>query len=257
MTFDPQNHLERSLMRAAKDPAARPQFYRDLAESDIYLVQHGAEPPEEPSATTLETGTTLRIAPVEIEGKQYLPIFSSLPRLQAVIAGEVAYIALNAVEFMKITRGAELVLNPGSEYGKIFTAPEIAGILDGGASGERYVTERDTRVMLGQPATYPTELADALTRFFERRREVRRAWIAMLFNPDQDEKPHTLVGVEAPDTDWPTLAADIGIVAQGVTIPDPPVDVIAVGTGGGLDDYFLRDAAPFYEQPRKKILGLF
>ena len=245
-------------MRAAKDPAARPQFYRDLAESDVYLVQHDAAPPREETTTTLERGMTLQIAPLEIEGRPYLPIFSSLPRLQAVITGEVAYIALNALELMKITRGAELVLNPGAEYGKIFTASEIAGILDGGANGERYVTQRDTSVMIGQPATRPRELVEALTRFFERRPEVRRAWIAMFHNPEHDEKPHTLIGVEAPGDDWPRLAADIGVVAQGVTIPDPPVDVIAVGNGGGLDHYFLKDAAPFYQQQRKKkILGLF
>ncbi|NUO65659.1 MAG: hypothetical protein HOQ11_05135 [Gemmatimonadaceae bacterium] len=257
MTFDPQNHLERSLMRAAKDPAARPQFYRDLAESDFYIVQHDAPPRDGASQTTLEEGTTLQIAPLEIEGKEHLPVFSSLPRLEAVVDRQVGYIAINALEFMKITRGAELVLNPGSEYGKIFTAAEIAGILDGGAGGGSYVTQRETRVMLGKPARYPQELADALTRFFERRKEVRRAWIAMFHNPDRDEKPHTLVAVDASDADWPRLAADIGIVAQGVAIPDPPVDVIAVGNGGSFDGYFLKEAAPFYGQPRKKILGLF
>ncbi|HEX2778327.1 MAG TPA: enhanced serine sensitivity protein SseB C-terminal domain-containing protein [Gemmatimonadaceae bacterium] len=257
MTFDPQNHLERSLMRAAKDPAARPQFYRDLAESELYIIQHDAPPDQAEGTQTLAAGMSLRIAPVEIDGKEYLPVFSSLPRLQAVLTSEVGYIAINALEFMKITRGAELALNPGSEYGKIFTAAEIAGILDGGAGRERYVTERETPVMIGQPAKYPRELADALSRFFERRKEVSRAWIAHFFNPQQDEKPHTIVGVEAETEDWDTLSTDIGIVATGVEIPDPPLDVIAVSGRGGLDDYFLEQCEPFYQRKKKKTLGLF
>jgi len=38
MPFEPENALERSLMKAATDPAHCPQFYRDLLESDLFIL---------------------------------------------------------------------------------------------------------------------------------------------------------------------------------------------------------------------------
>ena len=38
MSFQPQNKLERSLMKAAEDPAHHPQFYKDLIESDVFII---------------------------------------------------------------------------------------------------------------------------------------------------------------------------------------------------------------------------
>jgi len=35
VTFAPENDLESALMRAAKEPAARPEFYRLLLSSDL------------------------------------------------------------------------------------------------------------------------------------------------------------------------------------------------------------------------------
>ncbi|MGQ9778591.1 MAG: hypothetical protein ACUVRM_01765 [Bacillota bacterium] len=44
MAFEPQNNLERFLMRAAVDPAYHPQFYRDFVESDIFIIEYGPPP---------------------------------------------------------------------------------------------------------------------------------------------------------------------------------------------------------------------
>jgi SseB protein N-terminal domain len=118
--FEPQNDLERSLIAATTDPAARPQFYRDLVASDLFVVQE----PDTPSGQ-------LNIRPLEVNGNDCLPVFSSLPRLQAFIDQEVSYIAMNARDFMQITRGARLLLNAGSDYGKELLPEEIASILDG------------------------------------------------------------------------------------------------------------------------------
>src|SRR5215218_827376 len=130
MAFEPENDLERSLMRASSDPAHRPQFYDDFAASRIFVINHG-EPLAGEGETTLQEDRSLRLQAIERDGKSYLPIFSSLPRLQVALQGPASYLALDALEFLKITRGADLVLNPGSDYGKEFTAAEIESILAG------------------------------------------------------------------------------------------------------------------------------
>jgi hypothetical protein len=252
MAFEPQNELERSLMRASSDPAHRPQFYRDFAASQIFVVNHGEPLPS--GRTTLEEGHSLKLQAIELNGKPYLPIFSSLPRLQATLQTQVSYIALNALEFLEITRGADLVLNPGSDYGKEFTAAEVESILDGsiGRPDETYVAEKATEVLIGQPSNYPTELVEALKRLFAGRKDVKRAWLAHFCNPSRDEKPHTLVALEVTG-DWDAIARDVGIVVQDTPLPDPPVDLLQITGRSGVEDYF-KGIEPFYARKR---FGLF
>jgi hypothetical protein len=247
MTFEPQNDLERSLMRASSDPAHRPRFYRDFTESQIFVINHG-EPLAGDGETTLEEGRSLRLQAVELNGKPYLPIFSSLPRLQVVLTGPSSYVALNALQFLEITRGADLVLNPGSDFGKEFTAAEIESILDGsiGRPDESYVAQKDTQVLIGQPANYPTELVEALKRLFAARTDVKRAWLAHFHNPERDEKAHTLVALDAAG-DWDEISAAVGIVVQSTPLPDPPVDLLQITGRGGVEDYF-KSTEPFYER---------
>lgn len=254
MAWQPENRLERSLVKAAEDPAHRPQFYKDLVESDFFIVQYGP-PPERSGTTVLKEGYQLKIQNIEFNGKPYIPVFSSLVRLQQALQEETGYIALNALELMKITQGAEILLNPGSEFGKEFTREEIQSIVDGSIwkPSQSYRVEKETQVMIGQPANYPRELADALKRLFKGVKEVKRAYLAHFFNPEQDEKPHTLVGIEA-SGNWEQVVAQAGLVARDVEIPDPPVDFIQITGRSGAEDYFLNECEPFY---KKKVLGFF
>ncbi len=253
MRFEPQNKLERSLVSAVKDPACRPQFYKDLIESDIYFIEHG-NPPVRGGRVTLAQGYQLRIQPVEIKGKSYLPIFSSLPRLQAALKHEAGYISMNALKFLELTKDADVFLNFGSDYGKELTSAEIASILDGsiGKPAERYVAKKNTNVVIGQPARYPGKLADALKRYFGKRNDVKRAWLAHFYNPETGEKPHTMIALEV-SGDWDQISGEIGIIAESVEIPDPPLDLIQITGRGGIEDFFLKKIKPFYE---RKIFGI-
>ena len=254
MTFEPKNRLEESLVRAAADPAHRPQFYKDLIEHDLFIIEEGP-PPEKSGQRVLTEGYRLNVSTMEWNGKSYVPVFTSLPRLQAVLQHEAGYIALNALEFMKITQGANLLLNPGSDYGKELPKEEVASIIDGSIfqPAERFVARKDTRVMIGQPANYPKELIAALTRLFKTYRAVKRAYVAHFFNPECDEKAHTLIAIEVTG-DWDSVMAGAGIVAREVPSPDPPTDFVQITGSGGLEDYFLRDCKPFYE---RRLFGLF
>ncbi|MFT3991179.1 MAG: enhanced serine sensitivity protein SseB C-terminal domain-containing protein [Luteolibacter sp.] len=254
MPFDPQNELEHSLMKAASDPAHRPQFYRDLASADLFIIQEGP-PPATSGKTVLKESQTIQIRHMEWNGKNYIPVFSSLPRLQAVLREEAGYLALNAIEFMKITQGAEFILNPGSDFGKEFTKQEISSLIDGSIwqPTERYVAKEAAQVMIGQPANYPKELADALTRYFKTQKGVKRVFLAHFFHPQRDEKAHTLIAVEFTG-EWEPIMAGAGIVARDVHVPDPPVDFLPMTGKDGIEDYFRRDCKPFYE---RKLFGLF
>lgn len=255
MEFVPENELELSLVRAATDAAHHPQFYKDLCNADLFIIQHGEKPPESNGSVTLTEGKAIQVQNIEHNGKPYIPVFSSVSRLQQVIETEVAYLDLNALELMKLTQGAELLLNPGSDYGKEFTKSEIESIIDGSIWGppETHAQKANAEVMLGQPKVYPEELTSALSRFFKTKKQVNKAWLAHFHNPDDGLPPHTLIAVDAGEF-YKEVIGEIGMVINSITIPSPPVDIIPITNGSGLEQYFLNGQKPFY---KRKIFGLF
>jgi hypothetical protein len=255
VSFKPENALEKSLVKAAGDPAFVPEFYRDFAQADIFILQRGKRAQEKAGQLTLKEGETIQIQNIEHNGKPHIPIFSSLSRLRSVLDSEVAYLGINALEFLKITKGSALLLNPGSDYGKEITAEEASSIIDGsvGRLSERYVAQKETQIMIGEPLNYPTELVEALSRLFRSRKQVRRAWLAHFFDPERDKRPHTLVAIETDH--YEEIVGEIGTVATNVHLPDPPLDLTQItGRGGGIEDYFLKGGNPFYE---RRFMGLF
>lgn len=248
VSFEPQNDLERFLVMATADPAHRPQFYKELAQSNIFIVQHG-ETPATREEKVLTEDDTIQIQHIQFNDQLYIPIFSSLTRLQAILDHDVAYLEMNTIEFMKMTFGTPLILNPGSEYGKEFHPEETASIIDGSIweNAEKYTVEEETQVMIGQPANYPDELVAALSRFFETKTQVRRAWLAHFYNPEDGLPPHTLVAVEITG-DIDEVFSEAAVVTQNVNVPDMPVDFLPLTGRGGLEGYFLEEAEPFYQQ---------
>jgi len=251
--FEPENDLEISLIRASEDPAHRPQFYRDFVESNIFIIQNN-QIPEDEGEVTLEAGMQLEIQNIEIDGKLYIPIFSSVRRIQTLVQNEVGYLALNALEFLKIVNGSELVLNPGSDYGKEFNQSEVASIVDGSIwqPQNSHTVEKETRVLIGQPSNYPYELVESLSRFFRNTKQVHSAYLAHFHNPDTGDPPHTLIGLVVADN-WDEIVSSAGLIAEGVEVPDPPIDFLRIDTEEGNLEYF-HSIEPFY---KRKKFGLF
>ncbi|HDN80661.1 MAG TPA: hypothetical protein ENG33_09395 [Chloroflexi bacterium] len=82
--FEPVNDLEKSLIKAALHPSHRPQFYRDLLEADIFVI-HISESNLRIQNGVLQAPVQLKIPAIQREGESWLPIFSSLQRLQEFI----------------------------------------------------------------------------------------------------------------------------------------------------------------------------
>jgi len=245
--FEAVNDLERALVKAATDPAARPDFYRCILASQLYVSKEG-ESPRGYESVHLEKGTKLTFRMLTIDGKTYLPVFTSLPRLQVYIQQPSGYYAFETRDLLEITRGGDLFMNPGSAYGKYLLAPEIASILDGSIWKPKNSmrVDHETKISIGQPARYPKELVEALGRLFQRIPGVQSAYLAHYFNPETTVPPHTLIAIEA-DGEWDPISAATGIVINAVKIFDPPVDVIPLGKSG-LESYFRKECQPFYRK---------
>ena len=76
MTFTPVNEIERLLVAAATDPAARPAFYRGLSEHDLFVITEGRLPEREGQVIS-DANMSIQIRMIELEGKPHAPVFTS------------------------------------------------------------------------------------------------------------------------------------------------------------------------------------
>jgi hypothetical protein len=238
MPFISENELERALVKAAKNPAAAPAFYRLLLESDL-LVMGTAEGRESATETFGVTpGGKFNLVPGTKNGDHFLPVFSSLLRMQEYVKQECKYLSINGRALLDLTRGAPVILNPASEYGKELAPEEVARLLDPPAS-------RTQRTITGE-AEYPAPLVEALTGVFAARPDVEAAWMIQVNFTGQDA-PQPVVGIETAG-DWPSLAQTIAEAAQRY-VPDMTFDLQRIDRARpqGLTDALLQ-VPPFYQR---------
>jgi hypothetical protein len=237
---EPSNLLEVALQLATTDPAARPRFYRELLDSNVLIVPAGESPPVIDGI--IPRNTRLRLTQINIAGKHYTPFFTAESRLPR----GTRYVLLPARAFFQTTRGADLVLNPGSRLGKLFFAGEVAALLDGSllAGGTEYVAPASTKVLIGQPSEYPIELTQALGDLFKATPSVERAWLVAFHHPERDARAGLLICIDASAESMQRVCSDIGTIVGGLPQRHAFVDVIRYD-GQGLSQS-VSTHEPFY-----------
>lgn len=244
MSFNPENPLEHSLVRAIGDPAWRPQFYRDLVASDVFALLGGQ--PSTAGTTGPEPDQDLVLTVLTSGEKRFVPIFSSLSRTQGIAREGDRFVSVNARTLFQMVGRHDVFLNPGSACNKEFTVTEVTAIADGSfwESHERTL-DRPTRCQIGVPADYPHEFAESLKRLFAQKKEITRAWLALVLFPDTGGR-ETMIGIEATHQ-IPGIATEVEVVAYASPVPDEPVTVMTIGPNAGPSSMFSH-IAPFYER---------
>ena len=245
--IEPVNDLERSLMSAATAPAARPQFLRDLLEAEIFVLNQKEDELQIQNGV-LQKGARLNILSFERDGKTWLPIFTSLERVEQYIRGDSSYVQLRAKDFFEITRGAFVFLNPGFPYGKEFFPEEIEQMLDGSIFKplQSYTAQKEMQVLIGQPAVYPHELVKVLSDYFENNHMVSKAYLAQYFKPAVDENAHLLVGIDGRG-DWQKLVGDAGMIAAEIIGKGEVIDFVRLD-GSSFSKSITGQSEPFYKR---------
>jgi SseB protein C-terminal domain/SseB protein N-terminal domain len=245
---DSQNPLEIALARAANEPASRPEFYRLLLESEIYVIGYTDDPGQ--GRTTIPAGAKLSITHWEKrDGTLFIPFFTSIDALRRALTKETTFVALPARGLFEITRGATLVLNPASSHYKEFFQHEIDALL---ATGVNHVTtekvvEKPTRVLLGPPAKYPSEMVSSLAALLAKHSNVKAAYLCLMHDQESGVAPTLVVGIEG-DGDIEIAMTEAGSVAADTVPPGEFVCLYEVKRGeAGLGAYFVESVKPFYE----------
>jgi hypothetical protein len=246
---DPTKDLERKLMLAADDPASRPEFYEALLGAEVFVI--GFTDSEGEGVATIPAGAKISIVNWEKnDGTPIVPFFTSLEALQRALSEEARYLVLPARSFLEITHGSFLVLNPASPYGKEFFPNEVKALLDTGMNHapQTRVVQKETKVLLGQPANYPSEMVSALTALLAKHSAVKAAYLCLMHDASISEKPSLVVGFEG-EGDLSKAMQAAGSVAADTAPKDEPVDFTVLKRGeAGLSDYMFKSVKPFYER---------
>ena len=246
MTFEPENALEHALQRAITEPAARPEFYRLLLDSELFVIGQLAGPSPEKRESGAQANDRLMIATLAYKEREYHPVFSALSRLQNFAREDVQYLAIAGRTLFEASRGAQFLLNPASECGKELRAEEIASILSDPAN-------QPMRVRIGQPTVYPTALVDGLKDLFASRSEVVAAHLIEIAVEGSDDPPHPMIGVET-EGDWQALSQTMGEVMKATPL-ETIVDMLPLDRAKptGIMRALLQ-APPFYSRDAKARL---
>jgi hypothetical protein len=136
--FKPANELEETLVRAATDAAARPEFYRRLLAAEIYVLTEEGRAAE--GVTSKPAAADAAFITWESPNGPYVPLFSSRGRVD-----EIARLRERTYGFVALTGKALFArlaqekraafLNPGFACGKQF----VRDVIDRLAGGEKAV----------------------------------------------------------------------------------------------------------------------
>lgn len=248
MTDPSPNALERALARAVHDEQYRPEFCRVLLESDVYVLGHTEGGGD--GSRTLQQGEQVSIAGgTDPDGTRTIAFFSSAEALSRAITEPQRYLRLPARALFEMTRGARLTLNPGgADYGKEFPPHEVERLLRGedpAAPGIDPVTiQRETQVLLGQPAEYPHAFVQTLKQLFAGIPPVRAAYLAQCAYPDEPGDPHLLVGIDAGDG-YRAVMDQLGRHAGALRDTGRVIDFVPMDAASPLASY-LAGTKPFY-----------
>ena len=180
------DNLEALIVKAASEPGLRPKFYKTLLDAELIVLTD--EQKGDGGVKTLESGTKVKIVSLK---NGDIPVFTSTDRIfdKNVIKEEVPFLGMNGRNLLEMTKGAKLVLNPFSDYGKELLPNEIQSLLDGSMfipQNEQKI-ETETKVRIGQPAKIPEGLDISLIEFAKTRSEIKEIYIAMIEKFDSGE----------------------------------------------------------------------
>ncbi|VXB48103.1 enhanced serine sensitivity protein SseB C-terminal domain-containing protein [Plantibacter sp. T3] len=236
--------IEALLAAAADDRSNAPAFLTALLESTVIVA-----------GTVTDDGMATLADLLDSDGSSVQPFYTSKARfqetLQVVPSFEQHLLALPCRVLWQMTRGARLVLNPHSTHGKEFLPGEVAQLLDGEAVLTPRVVERETEVMVGQPARIPPGMTETLTAVLAEYGEVDEAVLGWKVTPQEGgtfDECYLLVIVGAPtarETISGPLARALATYSASV-----PIDVMYVAPGA---KHLLTSVPPFHRRKR----GLF
>lgn len=239
-------NLEALLEEAVKNPDRRNEFIDRLMQSRGYVI--GMHRKNEEGVIDENSPADLFILKRGSDKPNGLPLFTSKEKLlnfaKELASGTPPMLEVECCNVFKTAKNVSILLNPNAEYGKEFTPPEIANIVS--VLAER---ERNTHVEVVVPEEEPTDITVDLQYFFKKKKNVERAWLFELRNPQV--KPHYLFVVDFEGDKDELFGEMTDIIEPHLEDDDDFMQIISAEEE--LSKKITAEAEPFYVRKR----GLF
>lgn len=225
--FEPENDIERLLMRASAEPAERPGFARALMDAEVFavLVSDGAKiMPGSDGNAVIPAGAKLSMPTATRGEEKLLPFFSARSRAKTWFKGDHVVAPERTRDLFERSPNAHFILNPGSDYGKEFTPGEVKQLLAGHFDpGPRTITiEKPDQVLLAHPKETPVDLIEALGRELQAVKSVQGAWLMLAMRAGEQ---NWMLGVDH-DGSWQDVRAAIGRAITGDVLGGRMLDAL-------------------------------
>ncbi len=201
---------------------------------------------EKPELSTLPKGTTISFPMLtNSDNVSFYPAFTDwqeLRKWQNKPDQQTLILSLEDLSHMvKEHAGCGgFVINPFGQ--SLIMTPDKIDLLLQGPVAKSYTVEKTEKVMLGEPAEYPTAMTDAIARFCQGQKQVKAAYLMLMVKGEE----RSLLLVVDFTGDRRTLFDAIGRVA----LPHLPngyyIDMIPADSNFGKNA--VQNRKPFYEQ---------
>src|SRR4051794_11163832 len=228
--FEPENDIERLLMRASAEPAERPAFARAILDAQVYVVlipeDGGSIVPGPDGNATVPAGTRLTMPTATRGEEQLIPFFTAPSRAHTWYSADHIAAPERTHDLFARYPDMPFYLNPNSDYGKEYTPAEakrmLAGQFDDGA--QTIVTETPEQILLAHPKEIPAGLIEALAREFAAVKSVRGAFLMLAMRAGESEQSWML-GVDHKGS-WQDVRDAIGRAIKGDVLRGRMLDAL-------------------------------
>jgi hypothetical protein len=188
----PNNALEQLMDEAYADNTRLGEFYAALLSSDLFILTEGDTQIE--GRKKLDADTKIGVVNFVMEdGTAFVPVFTSVEEMQRSVNEDHSYLGLNGWSLFSMNQGTEIVINPASDKALRLDAPYIKQLLQYFGAQEVPVN-KDTPILMGQPAEDPLKLKKSIADVFEKEGSIDSAYLALIFNQETNEHS-ILIGV--------------------------------------------------------------
>lgn len=252
--FVPVNALDRAILALARSKAATPEFYRQLAEGELWFLLH-YHPEIEGEMLELKNGSPIPFAVHNDGKKEQVMLFSSEERVdEALEKGQVpprtfSVGSMPARQILEVIGKAGLwaIVNRSCSTGVVVIPPNLMRDLADGSALRPLPDKHERqegRLNILNPADYPTGLVQAVFECVRKHPKFRAVWIFGDPNPPAQGRGYQLLIFMEPRDEM--LFHDLNMIVQAARAGDE----VGLGQLTAEDVKLIAgQAQPFYAAP--------
>jgi len=191
-----ETRFERIIEKAYKKTIGMPVFYQELLNAKLYYLTKHIETPNYDEHGNIKVSLSVLQGTNE---ESILPIFSSIQKVIKMNWTNVDICSQTGENIFKKFQNMHIILNPKSEYEKIFSPDEIKDLLDGKLLSKlsELHLEAGNQFKFIQPKKFPKEFSKILSQIMKNNPEIKKAYLAYVLDDNSKTGFRVIIAIDA------------------------------------------------------------